>query len=111
MATNLTPVNIFTDIPDRLTGELVEVVCKSKNVRIERIVSRGHASPPGFWYDQDTDEYVVLLKGSAGLAIADRENMIEMKPGDSLNIPAGVKHRVEWTDAREDTVWVAVHYR
>jgi cupin 2 domain-containing protein len=77
-------------------------------VLIERIVSHGHRSLEGFWYDQKRCEWVVLLKGAARLQFED--HTVEMRPGDALNIPAHVRHRVEWTSPDEPTIWLAVHY-
>jgi len=102
--------NIFNPIPRGIDEESIEVLLEAKNVRIERIVSKGHASPPGFWYDQDKDEFVVLLKGSAGLMFEDKDEITALRPGDYINIQAHVRHRVEWTDPHEDTVWMAVYY-
>jgi cupin 2 domain-containing protein len=103
--------NLFTNIPADLTEELIEILAAADDIRVERIVSRGHASPSGFWYDQATNEFVVLLKGSAGLAFEGRDELLEMKAGDYINIPAHLKHRVEWTDADQDSIWLAIHYR
>ena len=105
------PQNIFalsrTDLPE----ELVEVLAEGEgNVKIERIVSRGHASPNGFWYDQETTEFVVLLRGSASLRFEDEEVSRELQPGDWLEIAKGRRHRVDATSADEDTVWLAVHW-
>ncbi len=100
--------NLFAEIPSSLREELVETLTATNAVRIERIVSLGHTSPEGFWYDQDTDEFVVLLKGAARLKFED--DTIEMRPGDYVEIPAHRKHRVEWTTPNEPTVWLAVHY-
>jgi cupin 2 domain-containing protein len=102
--------NIFNNISENLKEELIEVLLETKTVKIERIVSMGHASPPGFWYDQDRDEFVILLDGSAGLLFEEKEELIVMKPGDHVNIPAHARHRVEWTDPSEETVWMAVFY-
>lgn len=100
--------NLFTDLPPHLPDELFTTLLEATDVRIERIVSRGHASPEGFWYDQDRHEWVVVLKGAARLRFEDE--VIEMKPGDFMNIPAHRKHRVEWTPPDEPTIWLAVHY-
>lgn len=100
--------NLFNDIPSSLSEELVQAILNQPNLRIERIVSHGHASPDGFWYDQEQHEFVVLLKGAARLRFEDE--MIEMKPGSFLDIPAQRKHRVEWTTPDEPTVWLAIHY-
>jgi len=75
-----------------------------------RIVSKGQSSPEGFWYDQDENEWLILLRGSAGLLFEGNDNIIELKPGDYINISANRKHRVEWTDGTTETVWIAVMY-
>jgi cupin 2 domain-containing protein len=102
--------NIFQNIPGNLRDELIQVLVESKSIRIERIVSMGHASPPGFWYDQETDEFVILLNGGAGLMFEGDDEIKIMMPGDFVNIPAHTKHRVEWTDTSRETVWLAVFY-
>ena len=73
-------------------------------------MSTGQASPPGFWYDQDLDEWVVVLKGRARLEFESQEGLIEMSAGDWISIPAHERHRVAWTSSDEPTVWLAVHY-
>jgi len=100
--------NLFADLPQHLPQELIQTLLTVANVRIERIVSHGHASPEGFWYDQDQHEWVVVLNGAARLCFED--DIVEMKPGDFVNIPAHIKHRVEWTTPDEPTIWLAVHY-
>ena len=102
------PQNLFADLPRHLPDELVESLVSATHVRVERIVSHGHASPAGFWYDQPRSEFVVLLRGAARLRFEDGD--IEMTPGSFLDIPALRRHRVEWTDAAQPTVWLAVHY-
>ncbi len=74
------------------------------------IVSRGHTSPEGFWYDQAQDEFVLLVKGRAGLRFEGDDRVLVLEAGEYLNIPARVRHRVEWTDPDGDTVWLAVHH-
>ena len=102
--------NLFTDIPaGALPAELSHVLWQTPPLRVERIVSRGHATPPDQWYDQDADEWVVLLTGSAGLRIDGRAELVVMRPGDYVLLPAHVRHRVEWTDPNQDTVWLAIH--
>ena len=101
--------SLFAALPAApLPEELVELLATGSGVRIERIVSTGQASPPGFWYDQDEDEWVVLLTGAAGLRIADETAVRRLGPGDWLLIPAHTRHRVEWTDQEQATVWLAV---
>ena len=111
MSPRITSKNIYKNIPADSPDELVEVISVAENIRIERILSYGQASPPGFWYDQEMDEWVLLLKGRAGLVFDGERNRIEMKPGDYIHIPAHVKHRVEWTDTNRETVWLAIYYR
>ena len=81
-----------------------------EGLRIERIVSRGHCSPPGFWYDQDLHEWVMVLEGRARLLFGGSEVPVQLEPGDHINIPAHTPHRVEWTDPDSETVWLAVFY-
>lgn len=76
--------------------------------RVERIVSRGAASPPGFWYEQDWTEFVLVLEGAAALGFPDGSEQ-RLGPGDWAVLPAGCRHRVAWTDPACDTVWLAVH--
>lgn len=102
--------NLFESIPQQLPTELVQCLAASGQVRIERIVSRSHCSPAGFWYDQDQHEWVVLLKGQATLLIEGDDKPVQLAPGDYLNIPAHVRHRVDSTSPTEDTVWLAVFY-
>lgn len=103
--------NLLSPLPASLPEELVETLCRSHDVRIERIVSRGHASPDDFWYDQQWHEFVLLVSGRARLAFADGAATVNLAPGDWLDIRAHRKHRVAWTDPDLDTVWLAVHYR
>ena len=101
-------MNLFTNIPTTLPQELFTTLLEAPNVRIERIVSTGHASPEGFWFDQDQHEWVLVLQGAARLQFED--NTIDLTPGDHVNIPAHQKHRVEWTTPDEPTIWLAVFY-
>ena len=102
--------NLFTDLPNSLPKELVDVLAETDSIRIERIVSTGQSSPERFWYDQDEHEFVVVLKGEAALLFDDDENSMHLEPGDFINIPAHRKHRVESTSPNEPTVWLAVFY-
>jgi cupin 2 domain-containing protein len=102
--------NLFRDLPTSGTEEVVQTLVSAGAVRVERIVSRGHASPPGFWYDQPGHEWVAVLAGAARLRIEGDEHPVELRPGDALTIPARRRHRVEWTTPDEPTVWLAVHY-
>ena len=101
---------LLEDIPAELPEEIFDTICSTDSVRIERIVSRGHASPEGFWYDQEENEFVLVVRGSAGLKLENEDDIVVLKTGDYLNIGAHVKHRVEWTDPTCETIWLAVHY-
>ncbi|KMO10497.1 cupin domain-containing protein [Methylobacterium platani] len=89
--------------------ERIDILMQAPQARIERIVSTGQASPPGFWYDQPWDEWVVLLAGCAGLRLDGETESRRLGPGDHLTIPAHRRHRVEWTSPDRATVWLAVH--
>ena len=103
--------NLFAGMPGTLAAEQITALLTAPNVRIERIVSRGQASPPGFWYDQQQAEWVIVLAGSAAIAFEGEAPPRTLRSGDHLHIPAHTRHRVEWTDVSEPTVWLAVHYR
>jgi cupin 2 domain-containing protein len=102
--------NLFQFVPAPPHGEVLDVLAESPWVSIERIVSRGHRSPEGFWYDQDRTEWVVMLRGRASLLFEGEEAPRELNPGDALTIPAHARHRLEWTDPDQDTVWLAVFF-
>ena len=102
--------NIYAAIPADIPGELFQDILTTGHFKVHRIVSKGHASPEGFWYDQDQNEWVILLKGSAELVFEGNDSIVKLRPGDYVNIPAHVKHRVEWTDPDNETVWIAVMY-
>ena len=91
--------------------EALEALVASGAVTIERIVSDGHATPDREWYDQETDEWVAVVRGSAGLRFEGEPAARVLRAGDWVHIPAHARHRVEWTDGREPTVWLAVHWR
>jgi cupin 2 domain-containing protein len=105
------PRNLLDDIPAALPEELVTRLLQGSSARVERIVSQGHASPPGFWYDQDENEWVIVLEGRAVVEIEGFPETFELGRGSYMNIPAHTRHRVAWTDPREKTVWLAIHYR
>jgi cupin 2 domain-containing protein len=102
--------NLFDGLPTNLPEEMVQTLREAPGMRIERIVSSGHASSEGFWYDQPRHEFVVVLRGAARLRFEDGEELIELTAGSYLDIPAHRRHRVEWTDPNEPTIWLAVHY-
>ncbi len=105
----MTVDNLFDSLPNTAEEQFTELL-KRPGIRIERIVSRGHRSPEGFWYDQQEHEWVLLIQGRARLRFADDGREVELMPGSHVEIPARCRHRVEWTDPDTETVWLAVHY-
>ncbi|HEX2735965.1 MAG TPA: cupin domain-containing protein [Polyangiaceae bacterium] len=87
--------------------ERFDTLVAQKHVRIERIVSSGQSSPPDFWYDQTENEFVLVVSGRARLGF-EHAGERELGPGDWVDIPAHVRHRVEWTSPTEPTIWLAV---
>ena len=104
-------MNLFSPLPDASAREAAEILLSCKVVRIERIVSLGQASPPGFWYDQDEGEWVLVLAGAARLRFEDESEGRTLAHGDWLDIAPHRRHRVEWTDPTAPTIWLAVFYR
>lgn len=101
--------NLLAGIPACLPEELCETLHETPALRLERIVSRGHASPASGWYDQERDEWVALLEGEAEIEFADGNGIIGLRPGDWLLIPARVRHRVTRTAPDRPSVWLAAH--
>ena len=101
--------NIFEKIPKQLPKELFEEILKSDSLSIERIVSYGHITDDKEWYDQVSNEWVMLLQGKAILSFEGEED-VSLKVGDYINIPAHKKHRVAWTQEDTQTIWLAIHY-
>jgi cupin 2 domain-containing protein len=104
-------VNLLSPLPDASAAEAIDLIFRRACLRVERIVSLGQASPPGFWYDEDEGEWILLLAGAALLRFADEPEPRRLVPGDCLDIVAHRRHRVEWTDPVQATVWLAVFYR
>lgn len=100
---------IFKNLPDATDAEQLETLCTAQGFRVERIVSAGQASPEGFWYDQDWDEWVMMLRGGATLQLLDPEETVYVAPGDWIFLPAHRKHRVESTSREPAAVWLALH--
>jgi cupin 2 domain-containing protein len=104
-------VNLLFPLPDARATERIDALLTRPGLRVERIVSHGQASPPGFWYDQPEGECVLLLAGAARLHFAGESEARLLGPGDWLDIPPHRRHRVDWTDPATATVWLAVFYR
>jgi len=102
--------NLFSELPGKLPEERFETLLETPGFRLERILSLGHVTPAGEWYDQERDEWVTLLQGAARLELEGRAAPIEMRPGDYICLPAHCRHRVAWTDPDQVTVWLALHY-
>ncbi|WP_374450329.1 cupin domain-containing protein [Stella sp.] len=100
--------NLFDTTPATPAAERTEPLLTAAGVRLERVLSLGQASPPGFWYDQAEAEWVAVLSGRARLAIAGEAHDRELGPGDAVFLPAGCRHRVAWTDPDQPTVWLAL---
>ncbi|TVP48447.1 MAG: hypothetical protein EA350_03280 [Gemmatimonadales bacterium] len=106
--------------PGPVGEEEVQVLVRDGRFRVERIVSRGHASPPGFWYDQPEHEWVMVLAGRARLDVVEGDaagagegetiRRVEMAAGAHLVLPARRRHRVAWTDPDQETIWLAVFW-
>ncbi|GAB6142107.1 cupin domain-containing protein [Methylosoma difficile] len=103
--------NIYQQIPPQLPEEVFESLFKNAHIEIERIISQGHASPDGFWYDQAWDEWVLVLEGQAILVMGEEPQTLTLNVGDYLLIPAHTRHRVQWTPPDCTTIWLAIHLR
>jgi cupin 2 domain-containing protein len=101
--------SILENLPDSTKQEQLEELCGSRSFRIERIVSAGQLSPPGFWFDQTWDEWVLVVQGAAAIRLQDPEETVHLTAGDWLMIEARRRHRVEATSRQPVTIWVAVH--
>ncbi len=102
--------NFLNDIPKQIPDEIIESVLNDKNITIERIISKGHFSPPDQFYDQDKNEWIILIQGQAVLSLEDPIEEVQMNSGDYLLITAHRKHRVEWTRPDVITIWLAIHF-
>lgn len=102
--------NIYAAVPSTSAAEEFLTLLASPTVRIERIVSRGHASAPDFWYDQQWAEWVMVLKGAALLRFEGEADPVRLGEGDYVAIPPHRRHRVDWTDPASPTIWLAVHH-
>jgi len=98
--------NLFADIPAELPEELETLLVQGRQFRLKRIVSRGHGTD---WYDQDENEWVILLSGGAVLEFDD-EPPLTLNSGDYLFIPARKKHRLSWTHSDQNSVWLALYF-
>ena len=102
--------DMFVDVPGTLPEGRFEELIRGGQFRLERIISTGHVTPAGQWYDQEHDEWVVVLRGAARLRFEHEAELVSLRPGDYVLIPAHCRHRVEWTDPEEPTIWLALHF-
>ncbi len=108
--------NFFENLPDTSKDEITQILAKSNNFRMERIISEGQSSPPDFWYVQEENEWVMILEGDAEIEFADSLDdstsvkLIKMESGDYILIPALKKHRVKSTSQAQKTIWLAVFF-
>ncbi len=109
--TDPTSGNLFSPLPPPSPEESFEELLRGDGFHLERIISNGQATPEGQWFDQDADEWVVLLSGSAAIRFEGDEHVRTLASGDWLRIPAHRRHRVDRTDIERPTVWLALHYR
>ena len=100
--------NLLAPLPQPVSDEVTQELLRGGSFRLERIVSIGHTTPADEWYDQESDEWVLLLSGAARLQF-ENEHLLDMRPGDAILIPAHQRHRVDWTDPQQQTVWLALH--
>lgn len=102
--------SLFAACPEARAAEVAALLAGGVGARVERIVSHGQASPPGFWYDQEEAEFVAVIAGRARLRIEGEAAAREMGAGDWIVLPPRCRHRVDWTDPDQPTVWLAVFY-
>jgi len=108
MAT-IKPIALTESLPEGIHEEVFETLLSRPGIRLERILSKGHTTPEGIWYDQPEDEWVLLLKGRARLEIEGQTELVPMAAGEYLWLPAHCRHRVVWTDPDEPSIWLALH--
>ncbi len=103
--------NIFADLPEQLPEELITTLLEKPGIRVERILSQGHSSAPGFWYQQEENEWLLLVQGQAGLRFEKEKQDRQLTAGDTLFINTGVRHRVTWTSEQPPCIWICLFYR
>jgi cupin 2 domain-containing protein len=103
-------MNLLAPLPDARGAETIDALLTRTHLRLERIVSFGQSSPPGFWYDQREGEWVLLLAGAAHLRFADEASPRHLAAGDAVDIAPHRRHRIDWTDPARPTVWLALFY-
>lgn len=102
--------NIFSEIPTSIPKEVFNSIIDKDGIKIERIISKGHTTEKDKWYNQEKNEWLIMLKGKAELLFKNNNQIIKMKKGDYLNISAHTEHRVTKTSKKEETIWLTIHY-
>jgi cupin 2 domain-containing protein len=102
--------DLFDGIQGETGVELFEKLILLDGLKIERIVSKGHATPIGDWYDQDWHEWVLLVSGEALIRLESEHESRHLRVGHWLLLPAHCRHRVEWTLPGHETIWLALHW-
>jgi cupin 2 domain-containing protein len=102
--------NLLHDLPDASEREVFEDLLRGDGFRVERIVSLGQATPPGQWLELAEQEWVLVLRGAGSVLFEGEAESLLLGPGDCLLIPSRARHRVEWTDPDQPTVWLAIHF-
>ncbi len=102
--------SLFAALNTDAATEQFTTLLQTENLHLVRIISTGHSTPDGEWYDQAENEWVLVLQGSARIRFADDDGPRILGPGDYLNIPAHARHRVDRTDPDQPTIWLALHY-
>lgn len=102
--------NIFNNLPSAIKSEHFTELLNTAGIKIETIISEGHVTPKNTWYDQQHDEWVLVLKGAARIKIKGCPKEVVLNIGDHLHLPAHTKHRVCWTHKSEQTLWLAIHF-
>lgn len=110
MTNSIKTGNLLDGLSETLSEEQFSTLVEGGGYRLVRIVSTGQSSPPGFWYDQEEAEWVVVLRGRARLLIEGDAAAHDLSAGDHVLIPAHVRHRVDWTDPDQPTVWLALYF-
>lgn len=103
-------LDLYSDIPNHLPEELFQTLIHTPDVRIERIISRGHQTPADEWYDQKENEWVMVVQGAGELTFDDGRSPVRLHAGQSIYLPAHCRHRVSWTEPDRNTIWLAVFF-
>jgi len=102
--------NLLKNIPTTIKEEIFENILLTDKFKLERIISKGHSTPPGQWYDQEQSEWVMIIQGSADITMEGQAEPVSLVAGDCILLPAHLRHRVEKTDQQQETIWLALHF-